>query len=83
VCLGRDPPTKSVYKEMVAIKITAFYENCLRQSASTNSLMNYPNVSTTGLRGRRHQALANLVTTKEVKLARPHLKFLAGNYLTY
>ena len=34
-------------------------------------------------RGRHHPALANIITTKEVKQARPHLKFLAGNYLTY
>ena len=41
------------------------------------------NVSTSGLRGRHHPALSNLITTHQVKLSRPHLKFLAGNYLTY
>ena len=34
VCLARDPPTKSFYKEYVATEITAYYENVLRQSAS-------------------------------------------------
>ena len=45
--------------------------------------MEYLHVTTTGLRGRHHPALANIITTKEVKQARPHIKFLAGNYLTY
>ena len=45
--------------------------------------MNYLNVATIGLRGRHHPALSNQITTRDVKLARPHLKFLAGNYLTY
>ena len=55
----------------------------LRQSADGNDLMKYLNVSTTGLRGRHHPALSNMVTAHEVKLSRPHVKFLAGNYLTY
>jgi hypothetical protein len=83
VCLGRDPPTKSVYKELVATKITAYYEDLLRKSANGNSLMKYLNVSTTGLRGRHHPALADMKTTHDVRLSRPHLKFLSGNYLTY
>ena len=68
---------------MIATKITSYFENCLRRSAGENSLMDYLNVSTVGLRGRHHPALSNLVTTRDVKKARPHLKFLAGNYLTY
>ena len=83
VCLKRDPPTKSSYKELVATKITVYYEKLLRLSASENEMMKYLNVSTIGLRGRHHPALANLVTTHDVRLARPHIKFLAGNYLTY
>ena len=76
VCLARDPPTKSFYKEYAATKITAYYENVLRQSASRNSQMNYLNVSTTGLRGRHHPALSYMITTREVKLSRPHVKLL-------
>ena len=45
--------------------------------------MNDLNVSTTGLRGRHHPALSYMITTCEVKLSRPHIKFLSGNYLTY
>ena len=81
--LKRDAPAKYEYKELIATKITAYFENNLRQSASSNSQMDFLNVTTTGLRGRHHPALSYLVTTKEVKLARPHMKFLSGNYLTY
>ena len=45
--------------------------------------MRFLNVSVTGLRGRHHPALSNLVTTNDVKISRAHLKFLSGNYLTY
>ena len=83
VSLCKDPPSKSAYKELVATKITAHYERTLRQTASTNSHMEYLNVSTIGLRGRHHPALSNMVTTREVQFSRPHLKFLSGNYLTY
>ena len=45
--------------------------------------MKYLNVATSGLRSRLHPALCNIITTREVKLSRPHIKFLSGNYLTY
>ena len=45
--------------------------------------MSYLNVATLGLRGRHHPALSGMVTTREVKLSRAHIKLLAGNYLTY
>jgi hypothetical protein len=67
----------------VATKITAYYEDLLRKSANGNGLMKYLNVSTTGLRGQHHPALADMKTTHDVRLSRPHLKFLTGNYLTY
>ena len=81
--LCKDPPSKAEYKELVATKITAFYEKKLRKDASSNSLMGFLNVSTLGLRGRHHPAISNMITTREVKLSRAHLKFLSGNYLTY
>ena len=46
-------------------------------------LMCYLNVFACGLRGRHHPAISNMLTTRDVKLSRPHLKFLSGNYLTY
>ena len=45
--------------------------------------MNYLNVSLTGLRGRHHPALANIVTTREVQKCRIHIKMLSGDYYTY
>ena len=44
--------------------------------------MNYLNVSLTGLRGKAHPALFNIKTAHEAKISRPHLKMLAGDYLT-
>ena len=64
-------------------KITAYFENALRNSANENSQMRFLNVSVTGLKGRHHPPLSNLVTTNDVKISRAHLKFLSGNYLTY
>ena len=51
--------------------------------AKTNSRMKYLNVSLSGLRGRHHPALNNIITTLDVKKSRIHLKMLAGDYLTY
>ena len=82
-CLYRDPPKKSDFSELIITRITAFYEKELRTLAADNSMMEFLNVNLSGLRGRHHPALAYLVTTEEVKKARPHLKFLTGDYLTY
>ena len=45
--------------------------------------MKYLNMSLTGLRGRQHPALSNIVTTQEVKKSRIHIKMLVGDYYTY
>ena len=45
--------------------------------------MKYFNVTTLNLRGRHHLAISELVTSRSVHLARPHIKLLSGNYLTY
>ena len=83
ICLRKDAPAKAAYKEAVKTKITAYFETQLRIAASQNSLMTYLNVAATGLSGRHHPALSNLITTHDVKMSRPHLKFLSGNYLTF
>ena len=80
--LCKDPPDKSEYRELVRTKITVHFEKMLRQLASENSRMEYFNVSTIGLRGRHHPALSGMINTREIQQSRPHLKFLAGNYLT-
>ena len=82
-CLERDPPPKPEYKEYIQTKITAYFETILRSKASTSSSLRYLNVSLTGLRGKRHPALSNIVTTHDVKKARIHLKMLAGDFLTH
>ena len=82
-CLRKDLPSRSQYKEHIQTKICAFYENSLRALAARNSQMNYLNVSLTGLRGRRHPALSELITSVDVKNSRIHLKMLAGDYFTY
>jgi hypothetical protein len=82
-CLESDPPSKSQYKEHILTRITAFHEKEHRKEASTNSCMMYLNVSVSGLRGRHHPALSNMITTEEVKLGRCHIKMLCGDYLTY
>ena len=51
--------------------------------AAKNSRMKYLHVSLSGLRGRHHPALANIVTTTQVQKSRIHLKMLAGDYFTY
>ena len=82
-CLESDPPSKSSYKTDVNIRIQTYHEKTLRIQAENNSVMQYLNTSLYGLNGRCHPALANLVTSHQVKKARIHLKMLAGNFLTY
>ena len=62
VYLSKDPPTRSSWKELIATKITAYFENKLRSAASINSLI----------------SLANMFTTWEVRKSRSNLKFLSG-----
>ena len=83
VYLNKDPPSRSSWRELIATKITAYFENKLRSAASTNSLMGFLNTFSCSLRGRHHPALANMYTTWEVRRSRSHIKFLSGNYLTY
>ena len=82
-CLKFDPPSKSEYKELIRTKICAHYEHNLRDLAENNSQMTYLNVSLSGLNGRRHPALSDIVTTTEVQKSRIHMKMLAGDYFTY
>ena len=83
LCLEREAPKKSDYKETVMSKITAFHEHELRTKAKTNEYMKYLNVNLSGLRGKHHPCLSGIITTEEVKKMRPHVKLLAGDYLTY
>ena len=82
-CLKRDPPSKSEYREHILTKVTAYHEGELRCLAARNSKMEFMNVSLTGLRGKQHPSLANIVTVEDVKKLRLHTKLLVGDYLTY
>ena len=82
-CLRADPPSKASYKELILTKISAHYEAELRQKALTNTRMKFLNVSIMSLRGRRHLALSNIVTSHEVKKSRSHIKMLCGDFFTY
>ena len=81
--LRLDPPSKSTFKENILTTISAHHERGLRSLAENNSKMGYLNVSLSGLRGRHHPALANIITTYEVQKCRIHLKMLAGDFFTY
>ena len=83
LCMQKDPPSKSLYKEGVMTKICAYHEKDLREKASSNSRMTYLNVSLSSLRGRPHPSLDGILTSHEVKKARIHLKMLAGDYFTH
>ena len=47
-----------------------------------NSKMQYLNVQLTGLTGRPHPVLHNILTTQDAKKLRLHLKFLTSDFLT-
>ena len=83
ILLNSEPMSKSNFKEMIKTKIIVYNERELRTRASTISQMNYLNVSVSGLNGKCHPALSNIMTAQEVKQMRPHIKMLAGDYLTY
>ena len=84
ICLNRGAPEKSFYKKYVSDKITSFHEKELRTAAANNSKMKYLNINLYGLTGRCHPAISsNIITTDDVKMMRPHLKMLGGDYLTY
>ena len=80
--LNKHPPSKSLYKETIATKISVFHEKELKMAAKNNSKMKFFNVSLLSLRGRNHPSLSNIVTTIDVKKLRLHIKFLVGDYLT-
>ena len=83
IYLNQEPPSKSSWKNLITTKITTFYEKYLRSLSLSNSRMQYLNTNLLGLTGRQHPAIQNMNTSWEVRMSRPHLKFLSGNYLTY
>ena len=74
---------KSVWKNWCLTKIRAHHEKLWRVQALTNSKMTFLNIQLAGLTGRHHPALSGILTTRDVERLRPHLKMLAGDYMTY
>ena len=81
--LSQNPMSKIAWKQLITTKITAHYEKHLRSLSEKNSRMEYLNTNLLGLSGRQHPAIQNMHSSWEVRISRPHLKFLSGNYLTY
>ena len=76
------PWSKESWKCHVKTKVIVYYEKKLRAASATNSRMNYLNVQLHGLTGRPHPALSGILTTRDTKKLRHHIKFLAGDFLT-
>ena len=74
--------TKSSWKCLVSTRVTIYHENIMRQRASRNSKMKYLNVVISGLTGKPHPSLLNILTTQHARKLRLHIKFLTGDYLT-
>ena len=68
---------------LVRTRITVYHEKELRQKAKTNWKLSYLNVSLTGLGGRPHPSVSNILTTRDAMKLRSHIKLLAGDFLSY
>ena len=81
--LNSEPMNKSNFKEMIQTRILVCHEKELRTRALSIGQMRYLNVSVSGLNGKCHPSLLNIMTSHEVRQMRPHIKMLAGDYPTY
>ena len=80
---NEDAWSKTAWKNWCSTKVTSYHERLWRDKASSNSKMIYLNIQLAGLTGRHHPALSGLETSRDVERLRPHIKMLAGDYLTY
>ena len=71
---------KLVWKSWCTTKVRSYYEKRWREKSLSNSKMTFLN---TQLLGRHHPGLYGLMTTRDMKKIRPHIKMLTGDYLTY
>ena len=76
------PWPKETWKSLVKTKVTIYFEKSLRRQSIPNSKMKYLNIELSGLSGRPHPALHNILTTQDARKLRHHLKFLTGDILT-
>ena len=73
---------KTRWKNVVQTAIISHHEGIVREKALTNSKLTFLNCQLTGLAGRNHPVLFGVHTTQDVSRLRPHLKMLAGDYMT-
>ena len=71
---------KNLWKSTVKTKITSHFETLWRIKAASNSKLSFLNVQISGLSGKPHPVLSNILTTQDVMHSRVHTKMLAGDY---
>ena len=81
--LNTPPWSKEKWKDHTKVAVTSHHENILRESSVGNIKLQYLNVRAAGLSGKLHPALAWVLTTRDVMIARPHIKMLSGDYMCY
>ena len=81
--LDSPPWPKQRWKDHTKAAVISHHEASLRREAASNSKLPFLNVQAVGLAGRLHPVLAWVLTTQDVTIIRPHIKMLAGDYLTY
>ena len=74
--------SKSDWNTLVKTRVTVWHERALRLQSLSNSKMEHFNVQLYGLSGRCHPALLGIMTTRDAKKLRLHIKFLSGDFLT-
>ena len=74
---------KQAWKDLCLSKVIYYQKRRLKNKAAANYKLSILNVQTLGLTGRSHSSLHCLLTTQDVKIARPHLKILARDYMCY
>ena len=74
---------KQSWKDLCTTKVRALHEKNLRSKAAANYKLNFLNVQSIGLCGQTHISLHSLMTTQDLRIVRPHLKMLSGDYLCF
>ena len=78
--LASPPWPKEKWKQYTGTAVTCYHEKALRQKCSKNVKLKYFNVHAVSLTGTPHPIITWLATTRDVEIARPHIKMLAGDY---
>ena len=81
--LESPPPSKNSWKGDITTIITSYHEKQMRSAASSNSKMEWLNVSMSGLQGKSHPIFRDITTADQVKKLYPVLKMLTGDLYTY